>query len=146
MMMSVFKRIPAPLQRQTLTRLGFGAAFFVLTVILAFTVNDIYAWLPCAGATVFSAVTAVSLFRRAALGEYVAISGICLETGLSAVRRRARYILLQTEKHTVRATLHGNTKKIPTGSQICLYLAKNTPIYEKDGVKLLYIYLALEIK
>jgi hypothetical protein len=145
-MMTVFKQIPAPLQRQTLIRLGFGAIFLALTGVLAFTVDDMYAWLPCAGVAVFSVVTAISLFRLAALGEYVAISGVCLETGSGSVKRRAKYILLRTGKYTVRVMLHGNVKPIPAGNRLCLYLAKNTAIYEKDGMKLLYTYLALEIK
>lgn len=143
-MRTTFKRIPAPLQKQILIRLGFGALFFVLLIALLFTASDVFIWLPGAGACVFFFAAALALFRRAVLGDYVVVSGVCKSVGLTTVRRRVKFIVLQTDKYTVKVSLHSRIRKIPVGTAIDLYVAKNTPIYEKDNMQMLYQYLAMD--
>lgn len=143
-MKAVFKQIPEPLQRQILTRLGLGALFLVLLIVLLFTARDILIWLPCAGVCLFLFAAALALFRRAALGDYVVISGVCQSVERTAIRRRIKYITLQTEEYIVQVT--PRIRKISEGSALDLYVAKSTPLYEKGGVQLLYHYLAMEIK
>jgi hypothetical protein len=145
-MIAVFKQIPSPLQKQALIRLGLGAVFFILLIALLFTVRDISLWLPSAGAALFFAASTISLFRRAVLGEYVVVSGVCQSVGLTAFRQRSKYMILQTGEHTVRAALHGRLRKVPAGTAVDFYIAKNTPIYLKDNMQVLYNYLAIDIK
>ena len=145
-MRAVFRQIPDPLQKQILIRLGFGILFFILLIALLFTANDAFIWLPCAGICVYFSAAAVALFRRAALGDYIVISGVCQSLGLTAVRRRVKSIVLRTDEHTVQVMLHNRTRKIPVGTEIELYVTKNTPIYEKDGVQRLSTYLALDVR
>jgi hypothetical protein len=145
-MLAAFGKIPGPLQKQTLIRLGFGALFSVLLIVLLFTVRDVLLLLPCAGAAVLFVTAAITLFRRAARGAYTVVVGECREVGVTAAGRRAKHILLQTEEHTIRVALCGRMRKIPVGAAVNLYVADNTPVYEKDGVQMLYHYLAIEIK
>jgi hypothetical protein len=86
------------------------------------------------------------LFRKAILDEYVIVSGECAEVGVTAVKRRVKYIVLQTEICKVKVICRGRRKKIQTGAAVDLYVARNTPIYEEGDIQLLYTYLALEIK
>jgi hypothetical protein len=145
-MRTAFKQIPGPLQTQIIIRLGLGALFFVLLIALQFMARDVTLWLPCAVAAVFFAASAFSLFRRAVSGEYVVVTGACSGVGLTVARRRAKHIILQTGEHTLQVTLKNRTRKISAGAVVNLYLAKNTPIYDKDGVQVLYTYLAMELK
>jgi hypothetical protein len=145
-MRTAFRQIPEPLQRQIIIRLGFGALFLILLIALLFTAPDVTLWFPCAGAAVFFTAAAFALFRRAALGGYVVVTGVCESVVLTAARRRAKHITLQTGEHTLQVALRNRTRKIPAGAAVDLYLAKNTPIYEKDGVQMLYTYLAMELK
>lgn len=145
-MLQEFKRMPEPLQKQTLLRLGIGVLFLVLLIALVITAGDIYLWLPCAGAAVFSTAAAFLLFRRVVLGEYVVVSGECAEMGLTAVKRRTKYLILQTEDCKLKVMLRGRLRKVPDGSAVSLYIAKTTPIYEQNGLQMLYTYMAIVVK
>jgi hypothetical protein len=145
-MRAAFTQIPGPLQKQILVRLGLGALFFILLISLLITGATIYMWLPCAGAALFFASAAFALFRMAVLGDYVAVSGICQSIGLTAARRRVKYVVLQAEDQTIRVTLRDRRRRLHPGEELNLYLAKKAPIYEKDGVQLIYTYLAIDVK
>ena len=145
-MLSVLKQIPEPLQKQILIRLWLGGLFLIQFAVLLFLRVGVFIWLPCAGAAIFSVAAAFALFRLAVLGEYVVVSGVCDDVCLSAVKRRIKYILIKTEGHMVKVTLHGRKKSISVGSAVNLYVAKNTPIYGQDRQYALYTYLAVEIE
>ena len=140
-----FKRIPEPLQKQILIRLGFGALFLVISVVLVILMRDIYILLPFAGVFVICAASSFSLFRRALLDEYVVVSGECAEVGVTAIRRRTKYIVLHTDVCKLKVVLQGRRKKFQTGATVNLYVSQNTPIYEDGGLHLLYAYLAIEV-
>ena len=145
-MQTIFKQIPEPLQKQTLIRLGIGGVFFLLFIVLLFMGADVYIWLPCSGAAVFSSAAAFMLFRLAVLGEYVTVNGVCTEVCMSAVKRRIKQILINTDEHIVRVSLRGRKKNIRVGSAVKLFVAEKAPIYEQDGQHILYTYLAVEIE
>jgi len=145
-MMTAFRQIPDPLQKQTLIRFGLGVVFILLMSILHFISRDIFIWLPCAGAAIFFIASAFALFRRAVLGEYVVVSGVCQHVELTAVKRRAKFIILKTDEHNVQVTLHSRARKISVGTVVDLYLAKSTPIYVRDNVQILNNYLAIDIR
>lgn len=145
-MLQEFKRLPEPLQKQTLIRLGIGALFLILLTALIITARDIYLWLPCAGSALFFAVAAFLLFRKAVLGEYVVVSGVCSDIGLTTVKRRAKYLILQTDECSVKVMLRSRMRKIPVGASVRLYVAKNTPVYEQNGSQIMYTYMAIDVK
>jgi len=80
------------------------------------------------------------------LGEYVVVSGECAEIGLTAVKRRAKFLILQTDVCKLKVMLRGRLRKIPVGTAVVLYIAKNTPIYEQNGLQMLYTYMAIDVK
>ena len=145
-MLNEFKRMPETLQKQTTIRLGFALLFLVLTIVLGITSHDIYLYLPCVGAVVFNLVAAFLLFRRIILGDYVVVGGACSEIGQTTVKRRSKYMILQTDVCELKVMLHNRMKKIPVGSAIHLYIAKNTPVFEQNGAQILYNYIAMDVK
>ena len=144
-MLKEFKRLPEPLQKQILIQLGLGAIFLVLLVAVVSTALNVYLWLPCAGLAVFFMATAFVLFRRAVLDDYVIINGECAEVGVTTIKRRAKYLVLDTEAGKVKVMLQGRRRKISVGTAVKLFVAKNTPIYEHNGSQILYTYMAMEI-
>jgi len=143
---AAFKKIPAPLQKQALIRLGFSVVFLLMLAILLPVTRDIYICLPCAAAAVFLLVSAYMIFRRGLMGDYLVVSGTCQSIELSAVKRRVKSVIIQADGQTVQVMIRGRMRKITPGTPIDLYLTKDTPIYEKGGVQLLYTYLAIDIK
>lgn len=144
-MFQEFKRMPEPLQKQILIRLGLGALFFVLMTALMFAVRDIFLWLPCAVAAVFFITAAFLLYRKVVLGEYVTVNGECAEVGLTVIRRRIKHLVLQTDAGRVKVLLRGRLRKFSSGVSVSLFVANNTPIYEQDGLQVLYSYLAIDV-
>jgi hypothetical protein len=137
--------MPAPLQRQTLIRLGFGVLFLALSAVLIPGADDIRPVLPCVGAALFFAASAFGLFRKAVSGEYVIIGGICQGVIPTTAKKRIKYMLLKTDTLTIRVAVRGRHGKIAEGMSIDLYTAKSTPVYEKDDIGILYDYLAIDI-
>ena len=140
-----FKRIPEPLQKQTLIRLGLGAVFLILTAALVITAYHIYFWLPCAVTAIFFITAAFLLFRKAVLCEYVTVMGKCTEVGKTSLKRRVKHLTLHTEVGNVKIILHSRLRGISAGKQVKLYLADNAPIYEQNDSQMVYSYLAIEV-
>ena len=116
----------------------------ILAVSLPVT-KDVYICLPSTAAVVFFAASAYLIFRRATQGDYLVVSGICQSIELSTMKRKVKSIVLLADGQTIQVMLQGRMRKIAAGAAIDLYLAKNAPIYEKDGKKLLYSYIAIDI-
>ena len=146
-MMKVFKQLPEPLQRQILYKLGYGLTLLFVTIVLFFYTMELFSVLACVIIMVFCVISAFALFRRAVVGDYVAIRGECLGVTLTAVRKRTKTVILRTDDNrTLKIMIKHRLKKINAGSAITVYAASNVPIYENNGAHLLYSYLALDIK
>jgi len=118
----------------------------MLFITLLITINDLYTILPFIGLSVFCVIQALLLFFRAGGGGYVIIHGECKETILTTVRKRTKSIILDTEEHTVQIIVKQRLRRIPTGTVLDVYVAENTPVYEKDGIQLLHSYWAIDSK
>lgn len=80
------------------------------------------------------------------MGDYVVIRGHCLESTVTLLRRRTKSILMDADEHMVQVMLKQRLKRIPVGTELEIYVASNTQVYEKDGAELLHTYLAIHIK
>lgn len=141
-----FAEIPEPLQRQVFVRLGFALVFLLLFILVLCMMFDWLTVVPFIGLTIYSIISAFLLFRRAVAGDYVIIRGFCLESTVTLLRRRTKSILVDADEHMVHVMMKQRLKRIPEGSELEIYVASNTQVYEKDGAKLLHTYLAIDIK
>ena len=145
-MLKEFRRIPAPLQKQILVRLGLGALFLASLVAVLATPFDLFLWFPFAGLSVFFVATCFVLLRTALLGEFVVINGKCAEIGYTPVKRHAKYLILETEVGKVKVILHNSHLTVSIGADVKLFAANNTPVYEYDGLQALYTYIAIDVE
>ena len=146
-MIKVFKQIPEPLQKQILYRLAYGAAILFVTIVLFFYTLDWFSVLACVIAIIACIISAFSLFRRAVIVDYVEVRGEFLKVILNTVKRRPKAIIILTEDNRkLKVMIKQKIKKINAGSKITIYVAKNVPVYEDNGMQLLYSYLALDIQ
>ena len=145
-MVSMFKLVPEPLRKQILIKSGYSLLSLILLIAMLFITRDLYVLLPCAGITIFFTAATLIFFRRSALGEYMVIRGECQDVGFTATKRRIKYITLQTGDQTLRVMLHGRLKTVSNDAAIDLYVTEDTPVYENNGVQILYQYMAIDIK
>ena len=143
-MIRIFKQIPGPLQKQILYRLGYGIAFLFVTVALLFYTMELFSVLACVIIMIFFASSSFALFRRAVIGDYVIIRGECTEVTLTAIKRRAKMIIMRTEDDRIlKIIIKHRLKKINIGSKIMLYVPSNIPVYENGDTHILHSYLAI---
>jgi len=140
------KGIPEPLQKQVLCRTGCGALALLMCVIMLFWTKDLYSVLACIVLFLFFVASAYLLLRRCSLGNYMVLSGACIDVILTPVRKRTKAIQLKTEEHTVQVMVRHRRRKIPVGACIDLYISPTETVDERDGIHRIYHYLALEIK
>jgi len=146
-MIKAFKQIPEALQKQILYRLGYGAVIFVVTIILLFYTMELFSILACVFIMIFFFASSFLLFRKAVIGDYVIICGECLGVTQTVIKKQIKMIILRTEDNrTLKVMMKQRLKNFKVGSKIIFYVASNVPIYEKEGVHLLYSYLAFDIK
>lgn len=140
-----FIAIPDPLKKQIWIRLGFALAFLLLLILVLLAMFDWMAVVPVIFLMIYSVTSAVLLFSRAVAGKYVVIRGRCVEVAVTPIRKRCKSFLVQTDTHLIRLVTKQRSKRIPTGMELEIYVANHTPVYEKDGAKLLHTYLAIHI-
>ena len=145
-MKEAFKQIPKPLQKQILYRLGMGVIALIMSVTFVISKIDLLSVLACFSIVTACFVSSGSLFRRAILGEYLIILGMCQAVKFTSVRKRTKMITLQTDDgQMLQVFVRQHLKKIVTGSIIMLYVAPNMHVYDKD-IYFIHSFLALEIR
>ena len=142
--LEAFSKIPPPLQKQTVIRLGISAVFMILLIPLLIMARNTYLWLPCAALAAFFVVNAFLMFKLCLSGDYVIVSDVCQEAGFTAIKKRMKYIVLLAEDRRIQVAVSGRYKAIPAGMPIVLFISKNTPVYEREGLYLIFSYLAIE--
>lgn len=139
-----FLSLPGALQAQILHRAAACTASLALFVLALMVYGDLRLCLSfVAFAAVFAAMT-VLLLRRCLSGQYVAVSGVCLSVERTGIRKRVKSLTVSAPPHTVKCLMRGKLSGIAVGDTVTLYIAANTPVYERDGCLLLDGCMAIE--
>lgn len=144
--MKKLSQIPVPLQRQVLSRLGFGALAALMFAILLYMTREIYSTLPCIALAAFCVASAWHLYRRALRMDYILLRGECGAVELTSLRKLTKSIVLNTDEHVVRVMMKQRRKRIPIGAIVDLYIANTATVEDNGDALVLYQYLALDVK
>ena len=136
--------IPEPLSKQIYARLGFSLIFFMLFIAVLCIRLDPLTVVPFIGLSLYSLICACLLFFRAAAGGYVVARGRCVEVAETLVRKRTKSVLIETGEHTLRVFSRKGARRIAKGAEIEIYIADDARVYESNGVKLVYSYMAID--
>jgi hypothetical protein len=139
------KQLPEPLQKQIFIRFGFALISLLFFALVLNLTTDLLAIVPFIGLAVYSVINAILLYKRGVVGAYVVIRGRCAEASDTLIRKRTKAILLETEEHLVRVILRQRLGRIRVGTEMDIYVADNTQVYDKDGAKLLQNYIAINL-
>ena len=139
-----FLRIPLPLQKQILLRLG-GSGIGLATLLLVLSHrSDWRLMLPCIALIVLCVGSSLSLYDRCIQSRYVAVTGSCVEIEKSAWRRRTKAIYLRNDQYSIKLAGVRKIKNLVVGDQLTVYIADNTAVYEVDEYHFICNYLAIE--
>lgn len=139
-----FARIPEPLRRQILFRMGIGLVSVILLITALLVGGDWRFCVPCMALAVFFLGGGTLLFFRGADGRYVIIEGVCTEIERSAVRRRLKSFSLQGERSPIRImNQRQRIRGLAVGDTLTVYVSEKALVYEMDGCKIVNSYIAL---
>lgn len=145
-MKDAFRTLPSPLQRQIMSRLAIGIGFLFVTILFVIAKTPFLVVVPGIVVSLFCGISGISLFFLAISGDYIVLHGKCTDIFRSPVKKRVTSILLQTDEHVVQIRLNRSTHKFTVGVIMDVYLNKHTPVYVKDGIKIIYQYITLDVK
>ena len=99
-----FKQLPEPLQQQVIRRFAVAIVFVLLFFITLFGFWDVYLFLPCLLFAGFFIVNALRLFYTCIRGDYISVSGTCVQVETTAIRKRIKSLTLEYEEEAPSCT------------------------------------------
>lgn len=139
-------RLPAPLKNQIFIRLGISVAAVLLFFVILFSSWDFTLSFPCLLLAVFLLVNDGMLLYHCLSGNYVHLTGVCTEIQIIGFRKKIKAIRADIDGVLLEIHVKQRLKNATVGDKIELYAPAHTPIYEQDGMKIIYSYYALTIK
>ena len=74
------------------------------------------------------------------------LQGECVQIETTGLRKRIRFIYLALEQGIVKVSVRHRIRKLVEGDIVTIYVAEQTPVYEKEGVYIISSYYALETR
>lgn len=92
---------------------------------------------------------ALRLLYTCIRGDYISVSGTCIQVETTAIRKHIKSLTLEYEEEVSRlltVSIHERIKRLSVGDTVTIYLSEKTPVYSRDGAYLIYGYYAVEIR
>lgn len=139
-------KMPQALQRQVLFRFAGGGLFLLLLLLIMKSYRDLYLLLPSILCMFWLLGSALWLFLQAAEGNYMRLQGQCVRIDRAGFRKRVRAVHLALEQGTVKVPVRYRISRLSEGDTVVVYVAENTPVYERAGIYIIGNYYAMEIR
>ena len=130
-----FKQLPEPLQQQVIRRFAVTIVFVLLFFITLFGFWDVCLFLPCLLFAGFFIVNALRLFYTCIRGDYISVSGTCVQVETTAIRKRVKSLMLEYEEEVPRlltVSIHERIKRLNVGDTVTIYLSEKTPVCRRS--------------
>lgn len=141
-----FMRIPVPLRKQISIHMGFSATAFLLFFIILFSSWDFRLCFPCLILAVFLLVNDGILLYQCLDGNYIRLTGICTRIQTTGLHKKVKAVQADVEGVLLQIRVKHRLRNIAVGDSVELYASVHTPIYEQDGIHIIYDYYAMEVK
>ena len=141
-----FKKIPEPLQKEILKRIGYSTLVIAVSLILILTTNDWILCVPCLFISLYLCVTAITLYINSVNGKIICITGICVEIERSRLKRNGKSVSLDVDGKCVKLPFKRRIKGIQEGSTVSVYMNEKTKVYNNQFGFVLCDYYILEVQ
>lgn len=141
-----FMQIPAPLRKQIFIRMGFSAIAFLLFFIILFSSWDFRLCFPCLILAVFLLINDGILLYQCLSGNYIRLTGVCTGIQTTGLQKKVKAVQADIEGVLLQVRVKHRLGSVAVGDKMELYASVHTPIYEQDGVHIIYDYYAMEVK
>ena len=141
-----FKKIPEPLQKEILKRIGYSTLVIAVSLILILTTNDWILCVPCLFISLYLCVTAITLYINSVKVRIICITGICVEIERSRLKRNGKSVSLDVEGKLVKLPFKRRIKGIQEGSTVSVYMNEKTKVYNNQFGFVICDYYILEVE
>ena len=141
-----FKKIPEPLQKEILKRIGYSTLVITVSLILILTTNDWILCVPCLFISLYLCVTAITLYLNSVNGKIICITGICVEIERSRLKRNGKSVSLDVDGKCVKLPFKRRIKGIQEGSTVSVYMNEKTKVYNNQFGFVICDYYILEVE
>ena len=141
-----FKKIPEPLQKEILKRIGYSTLVIAVSLILILTTNDWILSVPCLFISLYLLISAITLYINSVKGKIICITGICVEIERSRFKRNGKSISLDVEGKCVKLPFKRRIKGAQEGSTVSVYMNEKTKVYNNQLGFVICDYYILEVE
>ncbi|MBQ9686191.1 MAG: hypothetical protein IJV41_06555 [Oscillospiraceae bacterium] len=139
-----YEHFPAPLRQLLNLRLIGAAAGLFLTLVILLVFAELPLILPSLLLLFWSSADAWRLYRLFTHQEFLVLSGVCTRVDISPIRRRPKAIYTDIEGKPVKIPINMPLGSAAIGDTIKIYISRQSPVYESDGVSTIFRYYAIE--
>ena len=141
-----FKHLPRALKKNIIFRIGLGLAVLTVFVFMCiFSEHLILALAPGAFA-MFLLIDGIGMLFRCLGGEYVELSGACIEVSKCVIRRRTKHLILDTPRGNIKLPTKLKHKSVKVGDEVVVYVPDYASVYDYNGNMVVCEFYAIEIK
>lgn len=145
-MKELFASCPPALRWEIWVRIGLGiAALPVFLAIWTFS-RSLALALPMLAISVFLTLNGLMILAGFQYGTVITAVGRCTGVERYKLRHTAKSIRLDVDGKAVEIHLRNRLHRIQTGDTVTVYLPENAPVYERQGVNIIYSYYAISLE
>lgn len=141
-----FKKVPEPLQKEILKRIGYVALVIIVSLILILTTSDWILCVPCVFISLYLLISAITLYINSVKGKIICITGTCVDIERSRIKRSGKSISLDVEGKYVKLPFKRKIKGIQEGSTVSVYMNEKTKVYNNQFGFVICDYYILEVE
>lgn len=140
-----FNTLPRLLKKNILCKIGLGLCFLTVFILVCiFAEHTAFALAPGAF-TLFSLIDGVGMAIRCFGGEYVELVGTCIEVHKSTVRRRTKYIVVETARGALKLPIRMKLQSVSVGSTVTVYIPDHASVYDHKGNMVVCEFYGIEV-
>ena len=140
-----FKKLPKVLKKNIFYRIGLGLLFLTVFVLMCILADYLVFAIAPAAFAMFLLMDGIGMMIRCIGGDYVELTGVCIEVSKSNVRRRTKYILIETARGAVKLPIRIKPQSVKEGDNLVIYVPDHASVYDYKGNMVVCEFYAIEI-
>lgn len=141
-----FKRLPKILKKNIIYKIGLGLLFLTVFILMCIFMDHLVFALAPGAFALFALMDGIAMTLRCLSGSYVELYGTCTEVHKSSLRRKTRYILVDTKRGKVKLPIRTKPQSVREGDQVTIYVPDHASVYDYKGDMVVCEFYAIEIR
>jgi hypothetical protein len=140
-----FKRLPKVLKKNIIFRIGLGLAVLTVFILICIFADHLVLALAPGAFAMFLLMDGVGMMFRCLGGDYVELSGICIEVKKSTIRRKTKHIVIETTRGKVKLPTRIKPNAVKEGDKVTIYVPDHASVYDYNGDMVVCEFYGIQI-